>query len=142
MEITINRNTLYGILVLVALLALLGLGAIGRPVTPVTADGNARLLTWNDWQILKAERRYNAERELLRADVNALASLLNQAPDPVSAQLLAQRIATHTADGEAALLPARTALQQAAQDVANWTAGALDRELAVASLLTAVNLLK
>ena len=142
MEISINRNTIYGILAFVALLSLLGLGMLGKPYSPVTAAGETRLLTWNDWQLFKAEQRYTAEREVLRADDAALAALLNQAPDPVAAQILAQRVARDTVDGEAALLSARVALQQAAQDVASWTAGALDQNTAVASLQTASDLLK
>jgi len=125
-----------------SLLSLLGVGALGRPYTPVSVAGQARLLTWDDWQLLKAERQYNAERDVLRSDADALAALLNQAPDPVSAQVLAQRIAQHSADGQAALQTARTALHQAAQDVASWTSGALDRDTAVASLQTATDLLK
>ena len=81
---------------------------LGKPYTPVTAAGETRLLTWNDWQLFKAEQRYSAEREVLRADDDALAALLNQAPDPVAAQILAQRVARDTVDGEAALLSART----------------------------------
>jgi hypothetical protein len=142
MEISIDRKTIYGILVLVALLSLLGLGALGKPITPVTTDGNARLLTWDDWQLFKAEREYVAEREILRTDDDALAALLNQAPDPVAAQILAERISQHTADGEPVLLSARSALQQAAQDVASWSAGVLDRDTAVASLQAASDSLK
>jgi hypothetical protein len=142
MEITIGRSTIYGSLVCLALLSLLGLGALGKPYTPVTSAGDARLLTWDDWQLLKAERQYDTEREVLRSDADALTALLNQNPDPVAAQLLAQRIKQHTASGQAALQPARTALLQAAQDVASWTAGALDRNTAVASLQTATDLLK
>ena len=123
-------------------LSLLGLGALGKPYTPVTAAGDIHLLTWDDWRLFKAERRYTAEREVLRSDADDLASLLNQNPDPVAAQILAQRSARHTADGEAALLSARTALQQAALDVASWTAGVLDRDTAVASLQTANDLLR
>jgi hypothetical protein len=142
MEISINRNALYGILVFISLLSLLGMGALGRPYTHVNSAGDARLLTWDDWQLLKAERQYTTERDVLRSDVDALAALLNQAPDPVAAQILAQRITQHGADGQAALQTARTALQQAAQDVASWTSGALDRDTAVASLQTATDLLK
>jgi hypothetical protein len=118
------------------------MGMLGKPYSPVTPAGETRLLTWNDWQLFKAEQRYTAEREVLRADDDALAALLNQAPDPVAAQILAQRVARDTVDGEAALLSARTALQQAAQDVASWTSGALDQNTAVASLQTASDLLK
>jgi len=142
MEISINRNTIYGIFAFVALLSLLGLGMLGKPYTPVSAAGDTRLLTWNDWQLFKAEQRYTAEREVLRADDDALAALLNQTPDPVAAQILAQRVARDTVDGEAALLSARTTLQQAAQDVASWTAGALDQNTAAVSLQTASDLLK
>ena len=142
MEITINRTTLSGILVFVAILSLFGLGALGKPYTPVTAAGDASLLTWDDWQLFKAEQLYTAEREVLRVDADALGSLLNQNPDPVAAQILAQRIARHTAEGEAALLSARSTLQQTAQDVASWTAGALDRDTAVTSLQIASDLLK
>ena len=106
MEITINRTTLSGILVFVAILSLLGLGALGKPYTPVTAAGDASLLPWDDWQLFKAEQRYTAEREVLRVDADALGSLLNQNPDPVAAQILAQRISRHTAEEEAALLSA------------------------------------
>jgi len=118
------------------------MGMLGKPYTPVTTAGETRLLTWNDWQLFKAEQRYSAEQEVLRADDDALAALLNQAPDPVAAQILAQRVARDTVDGEPALLSARTALQQAAQDVASWTAGALDQNTAVASLQTASDLLR
>ena len=115
---------------------------LGKPYTPVTTAGETHLLTWNDWQLFKAEQRYSAEREVLRTDDDALAALLNQTPDPVAAQILAQRVARDTVDGEAALLSARAALQQAAQDVASWTAGALDQNTAVASLQTASDFLK
>ena len=142
MEITINRNTIYGILCFVALLSLLGLGALGKPYTPITATGDTRLLTWDDWQLFKAKQQYISEREVLRADADALASLMNQVPDPVAAQILSQRITRHTVGGQAALLSARSAMQQAAQDVASWTAGVLDRNAAIASLQSASNLLK
>jgi hypothetical protein len=99
-------------------------------------------LTWDDWQVLKAERQYTSERTVLRSDADALASLLNQAPDPVVAQLLEERISRHTSNGQAALLTARTALLQAAKDAASWTSGGLDRDTAVASLQTATDLLK
>ena len=142
MEITVDRNTVYGILVFLALLSFLGLGTLGKPYTPVTTAGDTRLLPWDDWQVLKAERQYTSERTVLRSDADALASLLNQAPDPVVAQLLEERISRHTSNGQAALLTAGTALLQAAKDAASWTSGGLDRATAVASLQTATDLLK
>ena len=71
-----------------------------------------------------------------------MAALLNQAPDPVAAQMLAGRIARHSANGEAALQQARLALQQAAQEAASWSAGTLDRDAAIASLQAASELLR
>ena len=142
MEITLDHRTLFVFLAFLSLLSSLGLAALGKPFTPETTTGQGRILTWDDWQFFKAERRYTSEREILRSDTDALAMLLDQSPDPVAAQLLASRIAQHTANGEAALSSARSALQQAAQDVASWTAGTLDRDTAVASLQTVVNLLK
>ncbi len=142
MEITIDRNTLYTTLLLVAILAILGLAVLGRSYSPVNEAGEARVLSWSDWQLAKAEKRFEAERSVLRQDVDELAALLNGTPDPVAAQLLAQRIGQHTSAGESILQPARVAVLQAAQDVASWSVGALDRETPIASLEAAITLLK
>ena len=142
MEISIDRNTLYTTLFLVAVLALLGLAVLGRSYSPVNEAGEARVLSWSDWQLAKAEKRFDVERSILRQDVDELTALLNGTPDPVAAQLLAQRIGQNAAAGEAILQPARTAVLQAAEDVASWSAGALDRETAIASLEAATTLLK
>jgi len=142
MEITISRDTLYTTLVLLVLLVLLGLASLGKSFTPMAETGEVRILSWRDWQLTRAERRFQTEREILRADVEALAVLLNKSPDPVAAQLLFQRIGQRTSVGEAALQPARTALLRAAQEVASWSAGALDRDTAIASLQDATTLLK
>ncbi|MGB8213539.1 MAG: hypothetical protein WCE68_08275 [Anaerolineales bacterium] len=143
MEISVDRKLIhYGVVpfALAALLVLLAV--IGHPYSPLTDAGQARLLTWDDWQWFKAEQQYAAERDTLRTDVDALAALLDKGPDPVSAQLLQERIIMHTASGLASLAPARAALLQAAQDVVNWSAGALDRDTAGTSLQSAGNLLK
>jgi hypothetical protein len=142
MEITIDRKTLSTTLILVGLLALLGLAALGRSYTVTTKAGSAEVLSWEDWQLAKAQKHFGSERNILRADADSLAILLDRAPDPVAAQLLAGRIGQHTSAGVSVLLPARTALLQAAQDVVSWSAGALDRDTAVASLQAAVVLLK
>ncbi len=142
MEITVSRSTLYPTLFLLSLLVLLGLASLGKSFTPRVETGEARILSWRDWQLAQAERRFQSEREILRADVKALAAILNKSPDPVAAQLLFQRIGKGNSVGEAALQPARAALLQAAQDAASWSAGALDRDRAIASLQEASNLLK
>ena len=143
MEISVDRKLIqYGVIpfALAALLALLAV--IGRPYTPLTDADQARLLTWDDWQWFKAEQQYVAERDTLRTDADALAALLDKSPDPVSAQLLQERIIKHTSSGLASLSPARAALLQAAQDAVNWSAGALNRDTTGASLQTAGDLLK
>jgi hypothetical protein len=60
----------------------------------------------------------------------------------VAAQLLVERIERHASNGEAILGMARETLLQAAQDVAGWSAGVLDRDTAIASLQTATTFLK
>jgi len=142
MEITIDRKTLCGFLVFLAILVLLSLAALGKMFTPMTSDENARILTWDDWTLFKTERQYQSERETLRSDADDLAALLNQSPDPVAAQLLEERIARHTSNGQAALASARAALLQAGQDAVSWSSGTLDRDSAAASLQTTVGLLK
>jgi|WetSurMetagenome_2_1015567.scaffolds.fasta_scaffold44105_2 hypothetical protein len=142
MEITISRSTLYTALGLLAFLSGLGLASLGKSFTPWTENGSVPLLSWQDWQLAKAERLFESEREILRADVTAITALLNKNPDPVAAQLLTQRIEGHTSSGAPILLSARTALMGAAQALASWSAGALDRESAIVSLQAAIELLK
>lgn len=142
MEITIDRHTIYATLALLVLLGLLGLAALGRSFSPAAETGATQILRWNDWQLTKAGRRFESERASLRSEADALSGLLNRSPDPVAAEYLSQRIGRSLSRGEAALQTARTALLQAAQDVAAWSAGALDRDTAFASLQAAAALLK
>ncbi len=142
MEISVNRSTLYATITITSLLVLSGLAFLGKVFTTISASGQARLLSWNDWQKLKAEARFKSERELLRSEAEALASRLNMAPDPVAIQLLSQQILQHTRTGVLVLERARAALLQAAQDTTSWAAGSLDRETAMASLQAAIELLR
>ncbi len=109
------------------ILVLLVLALAGRAVTPVE-EGRPRLLSYADWQAMKAERAFRAERDRLRRDVEVLAAMLEARPDPVRAMLLRDRIRRETAGGHPALEGARSKVRAAAEAVADWAAGGADRE--------------
>lgn len=138
-----NEETLW-LVALIALLvaAIFGLAQIGRNVTPVDAAGNSTLLGWPDWQLLKAERVYADEMAKLRGDVAELTVMLEREPNPVAAQLLADRIARRTASGDPSLATARIAVANAALSVRNWANGTLDRDRAILAIQEALTLLK
>jgi hypothetical protein len=136
-RLTIWRTTAIAMLILV----LIGLGAIGARVTPVTADNSPKLLSWQDWRLLQAERAYHAELSVLQEDAVQLANMLEERPSPVAAQILAERIAKHAETGDASLAAARETLLAAALNVRDWSAGTLDRDTAVQSVEGAFALL-
>ncbi len=128
------------ILLIIALL-LFGLGVIGQPVTPYEGS-TARVMTLTDWKLIQAEEIYNAEIEILRSDVDSLVAALETKSDPVRVSLLVKKISGDIKDGTPALATARQALFQAALNVGDWSTGVLDRETAIASLQTAIALLR
>lgn len=118
----------------VLIVALLGVVLLGRAITPEPPH----ILSWRNWQTLKAERRYQYELDKLRQNVDTLAELLNNRPDPVGTQILAQRILNDLEEGHPALFFQRELVAQAALDMQDWSVGALDRQLAVDSLDNAI----
>lgn len=146
MEIEIdlsNKRLFYGLVIgIAAVLLLASLAFLGKPLSPLATGGDPRLLTWQDWQTMKVERQYRQEIDVLRSDVDILATLLNQSPDAVAAQVAENRITRHAADGLDALASARLAVSQASQDTLAWASGTLDRDTALSSLQSAVELLK
>ena len=127
--------------ILAIALLLFGLGKIGQPLTPYEG-GVARVMNLADWQLIQAEEIYDAEIEVLRADVDSLVTALEAKSDPVRVSLLVKKISTDVADGTPALATARQALYQASLDVGDWSTGVLDRERAIASLQIAIALLQ
>ena len=127
--------------ILAIALLLFGLGKIGQPLTPYEG-GVARVMNLADWQLIQAEEIYDAEIEVLRSDVDSLATALEAKSDPVRVSLLVKKISTDVADGTPALATARQALYQASLDVGDWSTGVLDRERAIASLQIAIALLQ
>lgn len=139
-----NEGTIWlAALALLVFVILFGLAQIGRNVTPVDAAGNSTLLGWPDWQLFKAERIYASEKEILRGDVTELVAMLDQQnPNPVAAQLLADRISRHATGGDPSLATARLAISTAALSVRNWAVGTLDRDSAILAVQDALALLK
>ena len=138
-----NEETLWLAALIVLIVAVIfGLAQIGRQVTRVDASGEASLLGWSDWRLLQAERAYADEMASLRVDATELVAMLEREPNPVAAQLLADRIARRTAGGDASLATARLALSNAAVSVRSWAAGTLDRDSAILSVQEALALLQ
>ena len=140
LSIELPRGRLW-LLGLAAVGLLLGLAGLGAFVTPATADGQPRLLTWDDWQAGKIRQAETAERGRLRAMCGALGRLLNEAPDAARAGLLLARARQYAAGGQPALETQRQAVLQAAQGVYAWAGGAATREGAAAIWQTAADAL-
>jgi len=128
--------------IIILILVLIGLATIGARVTPANADGSPKVLSWQDWRLIQAERAYHAELAILQEDAAQLANMLEERPSPVSAQILAERIAKHTKSGDASLATARETLLIAALSVRDWSAGTLDRYTAVLAVQNAFALLQ
>ncbi len=143
-ELSLGKNSYWREMAAALLVVcLLGLGWLGWSVTRFGTDGSAQILNWSDYQLGKAEKAYQAERETLRADADMLTGLLSQStsPSPVAVQVTANRILEHSASGVSELADARLALGAAAVVVRNWAVGSVDRNTAIQALQTAVSLL-
>jgi hypothetical protein len=122
---------------LAAILILAGLGWLGYAHTPA----GDKLLTWTEWQVLKARRAYLKELGELQGAADTLADLLNTPPDPVRAQLAAESIQRQASEGQPALQYQREKLTLAAQAVSDWAVGAADYETARQALNDAIQAL-
>ncbi len=68
------------------LLALVLLGALGHFVLP------DRVLTWTEWNVVKQHAEYRREVGVLERHAKRLGGLLEDAPDPVRAQLTVEQL--------------------------------------------------
>lgn len=120
----------------VTILALAGLVALGRAFTPL-GDG---VLTWQEWQVRKLQRAYQTEHSQLLQDALTLTELLNQVtPDPARVQVQLDAMRSRWQQSRvASLVPARTALEQAAQAVQSWSIGLAERDLAIRAVQNAL----
>ena len=123
MEIEIDLKELKpsNLVLILGLLGLIVLGVVGYTVTP---QGN-RLLTWEDWQVRKAQVTYRREVGVLQTAVERLAQMVNrETPDPLRAQIVAERV-LRDLDGVTLemLTPTRQAVADAALAVQMWAVG-------------------
>jgi hypothetical protein len=114
------------LLSLSAFLLLVILGWLGHAYLP----SGDKFLTRTEWQFLKASLAYRKELSQLQAAVETLADLLNDRPDPVRAQLVAESVQRLASQGQPALSYQRGKLLEAAQAVSDWAVGAIEREVA------------
>lgn len=122
----------------IGLVAMLALLVLGRAFTP---EGN-RLLTWQEWQVRKLQRAYQAERLSLLEDTNRLADLLAGKPDPARALVTVQGVRRHLAQGRVeALADERQKVADAAQAVLDWASGVGDFNTAVEAVQRALEAL-
>lgn len=138
-----NEWITYLALAVILGLALVGLAFIGQNATPLdAATGQARRLTWSDWQVMQARRVHNNELAVLRIDLTDIATLAQQYPDPVSAQILQSHISQHTHSGQPTLELARASVQNAADGLVAWSGSQLPRDTLIALIQTAESALK
>lgn len=128
-----DRTT--GIVVGGGLILILFFSWVGCLVTPIRHE-KPGLLTWAEWQVLKGARAYQAELTQLQQEIDQLAEMLTQTPDPVRAQLTAARLVQAYGTGEPALQAPREGLIQAALAVQAWAIGADTWETAQAAVNT------
>lgn len=122
------------LLVLISLGVLVGLVFLGKAYTPQ----NDRVLTWGEWQLLLARRAYSLELGELQKDVDVLAQLAAQPPDPVKAQIACEQVSSRTSTGLASLALQRDLVGAAALAVEQWAMGSLSKDEALVSLNNAV----
>ncbi len=135
-----QRNLLLG---MTLVLALVIFGLIGRPYTKADPEGYTQVLSWSDWRLFLVEQTYRAELKQLRAETDLLIESLNNAPDPVRAQLTAERIERQCRAGSPVLEHPRSLLVAAARNVQGWSVGVTSLDQArqsVAVLVKALNL--
>lgn len=138
-----NEWVTYLAIALVAALVLVGLAVIGQRATPVNlVTGEPRILEWADWQLLQAQREYNKEIAVLRADIARVAAMLQTSPDPVAASILRSRVVKDTKTGLPSLSAARAATLESANGLMSWSSGLIDRTAAIALVDQAIEYLK
>jgi hypothetical protein len=121
---------------------LIGLALLGHGVSPVEA-GRPQVLTPERWLAAALTRRANAEIARLASDAQTLRdTLAKEPPDAIRAMTLAQRIYAVHRTGTAATAPARQTLIAAAEAVARYAAGGLERNAAITALNAALERLK
>jgi len=121
-----------------ALILLVLLTLLGRHYTV-----ERRLLTWQEWQIQKAEKIHRTEWETLSKQAERLAVVLAEEPEPVRAALIARNALRSVEQIESLTLQDEKAVfQQAAQTVIDWSIGAVDYNTAVNAVMSALQVIE
>jgi hypothetical protein len=136
MELDFSRH-LWLLISMVVILLLAILGWVGYAYLPA----GDRLLTYSEWQVLKANHTYENELGKLQGAAETLAELLNAQPDPVRTQMAVESILRLTSKGHPALAYPRDKVALAAQSVRDWAVGAQDRETALQALIEMIQVL-
>jgi hypothetical protein len=136
MQLDLSRYR-YSLFALAAALLLVSFAWLGHAYLPA----GDRFLGRTEWQVLKAGRAYQKELSRLQAATEDLTALLNNFPDPVRAQLVAEHIQRLVRQGQPALTSARENLSKAAQAVSDWAVGAGEHETARQALDEALQML-
>jgi hypothetical protein len=129
-------------IILVIALILVGLAAVGERMTPVNELGQPRVMNAVDWRIHQATRQYNEEISVLREDIRDVSILLQRSPNPIAAQILYERVAQNTREGQTTTQTARDLTLSAAESVLAWSNGLLDRTEAMSAVNAAIEVLK
>ena len=138
LEIKLSRRALWWILAGVILLALIGLGALGSFHTPEPAH----VIWWADWTGWKIEHQYRKELAQMQKDLDELAGILQDRPDPVRAELAAARIEQRHAGGLGLLEGQREVAAAAARAVRDWAAGYEKYDVAVQAVNEAIEIME
>lgn len=137
-EVDLNGLKLSNWIAIAIALVLVILGVVGYRVTP---EGN-RILTWEDWQVRRAHLEYRREVGVLQGALDRLAQVVNRTPDPLRAQMTADRVLRDLDAVRLALLePAKGAVGEAALAVRAWALGG-EREAAVQAVARAVEVVQ
>lgn len=128
--------------ILLIMIALVGLATIGERMTPVDEMGQPRMMNTDDWRVHEATRAYNEEVSVLRDDIREVSLLLQKSPNPISAQILYERVAGHTNNGQSTTHIARQLTLTAAESVLAWSNGLADRASAMNAVNAAIEVLK
>lgn len=137
-EVDLNGLKLSNWIAIAIALVLVILGVVGYRVTP---EGN-RILTWEDWQVRRAHLEYRRQVGVLQGALDRLAQVVNRTPDPLRAQMTADRVLRDLDAVRLALLePAKGAVGEAALAVQAWALGG-EREAAVQAVARAVEVVQ
>lgn len=141
-EVNLSATKFWGIVLLATCLILVAVTLLGRSITPIRS-GQAVILSWDEWQIVKIKQVYQEELKSLHKMYKETAALLKEKADPVRGQVTTTRILeTLNKGGLPALDNQRKSLGAAVLAVRDWSLGTGDENNARALMAEAVSSIK